>query len=131
MASQVLSGSGEVTYTNNTGQNVRIVINYLRINNRTSQQGAFSVSWGGGGSAAVSCNGSGSVGRGIGGSVITATGNNQSVSSQNFASTGAQSLMDGCPLELVIEPTATFSIESGSGFISIGGYNIVVIPEAG
>ena len=30
MAAQVLSGSGNVTYTNSTGQNVRIVINYLK-----------------------------------------------------------------------------------------------------
>ena len=29
MAAQVLSGSGNVTYTNSTGQNVRVVINYL------------------------------------------------------------------------------------------------------
>ena len=29
MASQVLSGSGSVSYTNNTGQNVRIVINFM------------------------------------------------------------------------------------------------------
>jgi len=30
MASQVLSGSSNPSYTNNTGQNVRIVINYMR-----------------------------------------------------------------------------------------------------
>ena len=29
MAAQVLSGTGNVTYTNSTGQNVRVVINYL------------------------------------------------------------------------------------------------------
>ena len=31
MAAQVLSGSGNVTYTNTTGQNVRIVLNYVSI----------------------------------------------------------------------------------------------------
>ena len=31
MAAQVLSGSGNVTFTNTTGQNVRIVINYVNI----------------------------------------------------------------------------------------------------
>ena len=31
MAAQVLSGSGNVSYTNSTGQNVRLVINYLEI----------------------------------------------------------------------------------------------------
>ena len=30
MAAQVLSGSGNVSYTNSTGQNVRLVINYLK-----------------------------------------------------------------------------------------------------
>ena len=30
MASQVLSGSSNPTYTNNTGQNVRVVINYMQ-----------------------------------------------------------------------------------------------------
>jgi hypothetical protein len=39
MASQVLVGSSNVTYTNNTGQNVRLVINYM--NNCTS------MTWGG------------------------------------------------------------------------------------
>ena len=29
MAAQVLSGTGNVSYTNSTGQNVRVVINYL------------------------------------------------------------------------------------------------------
>ena len=31
MAAQVLSGSGNVTYTNTTGQNVRIVLNYVNV----------------------------------------------------------------------------------------------------
>ena len=31
MAAQVLSGTGNVTYTNTTGQNVRIVLNYVSI----------------------------------------------------------------------------------------------------
>ena len=31
MAAQVLSGTGNVTYTNTTGQNVRIVVNYVSI----------------------------------------------------------------------------------------------------
>ena len=31
MAAQVLSGSGNVTYTNTTGQNVIIVLNYVNI----------------------------------------------------------------------------------------------------
>ena len=30
MAATVLSGTGNVSYTNNTGQNVRIITNYLK-----------------------------------------------------------------------------------------------------
>ena len=33
MAAQVLGGSGNVSYTNSTGQNVRLVINYLELDN--------------------------------------------------------------------------------------------------
>ena len=128
MASQVLSGSGDVTYTNNTGQNVRIVINFLQVTNGTNQQGAFSISWGGGGSTACSITRSVSIGRNIAGSTSISDGG---ISSQNLGSLGSGVLMDGCPTELVIGPTATFAIDSNSEFIRIAGYNIVVIPEAG
>ena len=40
MATQVLSGQGDITYTNSTGQNVRLVINFIFGNN-------FKVEWGG------------------------------------------------------------------------------------
>jgi len=36
MAAQVLSGSGNVSYTNSTGQNVRLVINYLQVSSVTT-----------------------------------------------------------------------------------------------
>lgn len=39
MASQILNGSSNPTYTNNTGQNVRLILNVLR--------GVKSVSWAG------------------------------------------------------------------------------------
>lgn len=45
MASQVLSGTGNVSYTNNTGQNVRIVINFM------STAGTIVMSWSGGATA--------------------------------------------------------------------------------
>ena len=40
MATQVLSGQGDITYTNSTGQNVKLVINFIYGNN-------FKVEWGG------------------------------------------------------------------------------------
>ena len=36
MAATVLSGTGNVSYTNNTGQNVRIVTNYLKAQANTA-----------------------------------------------------------------------------------------------
>lgn len=43
MASQVLSGSSNPTYTNNTGQNVRIVINFMASTN----SGEITMNWAG------------------------------------------------------------------------------------
>ena len=48
MASQVLSGTGNVTYTNSTGQNVRVVINYMYGNAAaTAGTAPWSMSWAG------------------------------------------------------------------------------------
>jgi hypothetical protein len=43
MASQVLSGASNPTYTNNTGQNVRIVINYMN----ATATGEITLNWAG------------------------------------------------------------------------------------
>lgn len=44
MASQVLSGNSNPTYTNNTGQNVRIVINYMSANPTDNE---ITINWAG------------------------------------------------------------------------------------
>ena len=116
MASQVLSGSSNVSYTNNTGQNVRIVINYM-----AGTSGSITMSW-----AGVSANSAFSaIGRNlafmvsklpVGGQALSnptgITGNNA------FGDNGA------LPTEIMLAPGQTFSA-------SCGPYNIVVIPEAG
>jgi hypothetical protein len=43
MASTVLSGSSNPTYTNNTGQNVRVVINFMRSLRTTFSRGIFTL----------------------------------------------------------------------------------------
>ncbi len=43
MASQVLTGASNPSYTNNTGQNVRIVINYMNAND----SGEITINWAG------------------------------------------------------------------------------------
>ena len=131
MASQVLSGTGDVTYTNNTGQNVRIVINFMRFSNTSSTVTAdVTVSWGG--VSVASAVYGGSIGRSIAG-----TSRSPVTAAQNVAWTPDSSgnEMEGIPLELILAPTETFSVVGGStsniATVTIGAYNIVVIPEAG
>jgi len=133
MASQVLSGTGDVTYTNNTGQNVRIVTNYMKLNNSSSINfGSITVSFGGV-STTVSTYG-GTIGRGIAGT--TRDTGSGATASQNFAKgilTAGE--IEGVPLEIILAPTETFSVvgnaQANVSTITIAAYNMVVIPEAG
>ena len=102
MASTVLSGSTNPTYTNNTGQNVRVVINFMA--------SPTTINWGG---VSQSATGASAIGRNIAG--ISTIG-----SASNGTGTGAFSL----PTELMLSTSQTFSA-------TCGAYNIVVIPEAG
>ena len=133
MASQVLTGTGDVTYTNNTGQNVRIVINYMKLNNSNSINfGSITVSFGGV-STTVRTYG-GTIGRGIAGT--TRDTGSGATASQNFAKellTAGE--IEGVPLEIILAPTETFSVvgnaQANVSTITIAAYNMVVIPEAG
>jgi len=125
MASQVLSGDSNVSYTNNTGQNVRIVINYMR---RDDPSSLITMSWTttSGGTASVS------------GSYPLAIGRNLAMAGGLYEGSGSMSLFGqnaisidqyeqtnfALPTELMLAPTQTFSA-------TCGAYNIVVIPEAG
>ena len=131
MASQVLSGSGEVTYTNNTGQNVRIVINYMKFTNSDSINfGSITVSFGGV-STTIRTYG-GTIGRGIAGTTRGGSNASSGPSGQNFAKDISQTgEIEGVPLELIIAPTETFSVVGNAATMTIAAYNIVVIPEAG
>jgi len=135
MASQVLSGSSNPSYTNNTGQNVRVVINFMR--------NVSSISWAGVSASAPEC----TIGRNLASlnffydydaapisnpvyvrSVTSSmTGNNlagnistanqpEEVSSSDFSI--------ALPTELMLASGQTFSA-------TCKAYNIVVIPEAG
>jgi len=111
MASQVLSGSSNVSYTNNTGQNVRIVINYMDTPN--------SMSWAGVTKAASS------VPLAIGRNLAFNNGTSLAVSSNNATSQESNELANfAFPTEIMIASGQTFSA-------TCGAYNIVVIPEAG
>lgn len=118
MASQVLSGSGNVSYTNNTGQNVRIIVNYM-----SSSTNNITMSW-----AGVSVSSSlSAIGRNL---AFTATSNPGVTSgtqqyAQNAISPFNNNTVTSLPTEIMIASGETFSASN------INGYNIVVIPEAG
>lgn len=116
MASQVLSGSSDVSYTNNTGQNVRIVINYMSAVFSGVNNAFITLNWAG----------------------VSATSRGEIVIGRNLAfqaNSGLDSLTgnngkfprDGgaLPTELMLAPGQRFSTSG------VGAYNVVVIPEAG
>ena len=131
MASQVLSGSSNVSYTNNTGQNVRIVINYMAgVNTSTTSAVIYqliNMSWAGVSVSAPLT----AIGRNLAfnnnGDGIPSTGSGYSIIANNaYASGNGNSVpVEGAlPTELMLAPGQTFSA-------SCGVYNVVIIPEAG
>jgi len=123
MASQVLSGSSNPSYTNNTGQNVRIVINYM-----TSTQG-ITINWAG---VSASAPNAIAIGRnlafhvGAGSETPTTTGT-LNIAASNMAiyeSGAAQRVNEALPTEIMLANGQSFSAFCAA-------HNIVVIPEAG
>lgn len=109
MASQVLSGSSNPTYTNNTGENVRIIINYA--------ENITDISWAG--VSAATAPAGFTIGRNLAyhkeDSAASLTASNGFYSSASDAA---------LPTELMLA--------SGQAFSALcGAYNIVVIPEGG
>ena len=123
MAAQVLSGTGALTYTNNTGENVRIVIIFLR----TGHVSTCTMSWGGGASIELVPNCT--MGRNLATlDIAEATGVNISITGAN-AHTGHAGGFEGAPTELGLANGDTFSVSDAGG---LGNkYNILVIPESG
>lgn len=130
MASQVLSGTSNVSYTNNTGQNVRIVINFMRaLENPSTYNTTVSMSWGG---VSVVSIGVRSIGRNLA-YVFRSPGYNDAGGTALANNAYAQSVggpfpgnfMEPLPTELMLAPGQTFAVTG------INAYNIVIIPEAG
>jgi hypothetical protein len=123
MASQVLSGTGNVSYTNNTGQNVRVIINFMGSKTTTqpggSQTNEMTISWSG---ASVSqFAGTGASAFSIGRNLAFSSNTSGGVSANNYS--GSSNVV-GFPTELMLASGQTFSA-------ICAGYNIVIIPEAG
>jgi len=120
MASQVLSGGNTqtFTYTNNTGQNVRIVINFCSIQTSVNYG---TMSWAGV-NLSLPFNSSCSFGRNLAYS-YTSTGHGNNM---YFPTTTGGAI----PTELMIANGQSFAINANTGG-NIYAYNIVVIPENG
>ena len=121
MASQVLSGSGNVSYTNSTGQNVRLVINYLNIGSDTC-----TLTFEG---CTVTLPRTTVYGK-------TLLYNDYRAGNGNIESSGCYGGGGGenrtyCPGEIALSNGATFAITAESSQTDIRGYNIIIIPEAG
>lgn len=114
MASQVLSGSSSVSYTNNTGQNVRIVINFM---SSSSSSPGIIITWGAA-SAPLRVQ--------LVGTSVAAIGRNLAFNTgtTSAGNNGLLSSGNALPTELMLAPGQVFNA-------SCGLYNIIVIPEAG
>jgi hypothetical protein len=128
MASIVKSGEGNFTYTNNTGQNVRLVINYMA--SGIGGENFFNMSW----SKSDSPDITGievyapEIGRTLNSSYFT-TFRDLYQFYENRGNNIFQSFY--APTEIMLAPGQTFFTAAPSLTYPLGPYNIVIIPEAG
>ncbi len=123
MAAQVLSGSGNVSYTNSTGQNVRLVINYLEMDN---VGGDTTVSFPGN---SITLSANMVYGKTLAYKNSSGTTTVQSSMAES-GSNGDVANITPLPLEIALANGDTFSI-TGNTSANIKGYNCIIIPEAG
>ena len=122
MAAQVLSGSGNVSYTNSTGQNVRVVINYLK-NITTTGTMTF---------------------QGVTVTLIADMVYGKSLAHSDMGQTDASMVQrmttrttsqitgrTAVPVEIALSNGETLSISNSESSTYIEGYNMIIIPEAG
>lgn len=148
MATEILSGASNPSYTNNTGQNVRIIINFMQsapsgaVLPDTRRQHNINISW-----AGITVSGGGLVPRegfAIGKNVayialertqfagifqsVYGTSQNAGISGPSTTATSSIaspfSIGLALPTELMLAPNQRFTA-------TCGAYNIVVIPENG
>lgn len=123
MAAQVLHGSGNVTYTNSTGQNVRVVINYLEINSAsTISVTANNSTW------SIQLSSNTTYGKSLG--YKQGDGNQYAGAGQNAWKDANSGVVTGLPLEFALDNGGTFAI-NGTQANYPNQYNMIIIPEAG
>ena len=148
MASQVLSGTSNPSYTNNTGENVRVVINFMQgffkvepPSNQGGTSSTITLNWAGISVSNVLRNETLTIGRNLAISRLTRDTNetslagaplnvsaiNSVITTTALAAVGNNASGNGgvsLPTELMLAPGQTFSAVCGI-------HNIVVIPENG
>jgi len=132
MASTILSGTGNVSWTNNTGGNVRVIIYYFGANNVASTTNGLGISMNAGG-ATITAAFTKAVGKNLASSYgyLSSTHSSSSFVQNNMASRIADdhnTFPQALPTELVLANTRTLSITLTGGTAS---YNILIIPEDG
>jgi len=113
MAAQVLAGTSNPSYTNNTGQNVRLIVYYLE----TTSSGNPSVTVGTMG--AVTIPKSSRIGK------YVASHNDQGSYGNNHANEGGYNTRFAFPCEFVLANSESISATG------VTKYNILIIPEGG
>jgi hypothetical protein len=124
MASEVFSGTSNFSYSNSTGQNVRIIINYARASNANN----VTMSWGSAGAVSVAYNNVGAFGRNLASfvSLINTNTDPVAISANNVApTTNDTGDTIAFPTEIMISNGHTFSLSN------VNAYNIVIIKEDG
>ena len=123
MAAQVLTGTGNVSYTNSTGQNVRLVINYLKVG--AISGGTANITFGD--CKTIVINQNSTYGKSL--AYYKQTGGTVSVTSEKSCPIENQSGGEPLPLEIALANGDTFSIQATNA--TNISYNIIIIPEAG
>lgn len=131
MAATVLTGTGTFSYTNSTGGNVRVIINYFGPTAPNGDGTDYGIQISAGGATIISSNAV-AIGKNlatgqwyIGGS----TGSQSSIAA-NMVIKGSLTYPTGLPVELALASTQSITISkiTGSG---LAQYNILIIPENG
>jgi len=130
MAATILSGTGNVSWTNNTGGNVRVVINYFGANAAESLTNGQGISMNAGG-AVISASLVKAFGKNLAFSGGFLSGTHPSQTYQSFGMivpSGSGFTSQALPTEVYIPHTRSITLALAGGTAS---YNILIIPEDG
>ena len=132
MAATVWAGTGNFTYTNSTGGNVRVIINYFGPTTPNGDSTDYGIQISAGGATITSANAV-AIGKNLGTGQWYAsgsTGTSQSFAANGMVIRGSLTVPTGLPLEVCLATTQSISISKITG-AGTAQYNILVIPENG